>query len=73
MLSVSLPSATPLHTPSQPSPVLCFALSFISDYNHHLLQVIENVVVWTKEMEIKGLDVTAGGVQTVTQLDPALR
>lgn len=53
MLSVSIPFP----------PLLCFSLSFILDYNHHLLQVAENVFVWPKEMEIKGLDATAWGLK----------
>ncbi|MEQ2303127.1 hypothetical protein AMECASPLE_013501 [Ameca splendens] len=44
----------------------------LSDYNHHLLQVAENVFVWPKEMEITGLNATAWGLGagewTVTQL-----
>jgi len=64
MLSVSIPSGSP--PPAKHpllAPLLCFSLSFILDYNHHLLQVAENVFVWPKEMEIKGLDVTAWGLE----------
>lgn len=77
MLSVSpfwFPSAFCASLPHPPpSLFLCFSLSFILDYNHHLLQLAENAFLWQKEMEMEGLGVTAWGAgmggRTVTQLD----